>query len=82
MHSNAAITSAIIETNAVCNTVLSLLPRSAGKKGVSPEVIIKEKIQTLLKELPQLFQEDDVARKYKIIREESMNTVLQQELIR
>jgi dynein heavy chain len=43
LHSNAEITSAIIETNFVCGTVLSLLPRSMGGKGASPEEILKEK---------------------------------------
>ena len=77
MHPNASITSAIIETNFVCNTILSLLPRSTtggGKK--SPEAIIKEKIEALLKELPKPFDIDEIGRKYKIGREESMNTVL------
>lgn len=37
LHDNAEITSAIIETNFVCGTVLSLLPRSAGAAGLSPE---------------------------------------------
>lgn len=33
MHSNASISSAIIETNFICDTVLSLLPRSLGQSG-------------------------------------------------
>lgn len=48
MHPNAAITSAIIETNFICNTVLSLLPRSTGGSGKSAEEIIKDKISLLL----------------------------------
>ena len=43
LHQNAEITSAIIETNFVTGTVLSLLPRSAGGAGISPEELIKEK---------------------------------------
>ena len=45
LHQNAEITSAIIETNFVTGTVLSLLPRSAGGAGISPEELIKEKCQ-------------------------------------
>lgn len=49
MHPNASITSAIIETNFVCNTVLSLLPRSTGGTGKSADELMKEKIAELLK---------------------------------
>lgn len=83
MHSNASISSAIIETDFICDTVLSLLPRSTGGGGgQSNESIIKEKISQLLHDLPKPYDIDDVSRKYKISREESMNTVLIQEIIR
>jgi dynein heavy chain len=36
LHNNAEISSAIIETNNTCTTILSLLPRDVGGKGVSP----------------------------------------------
>ncbi len=45
LHDNAEISSAIIETNFVCGTVLSLLPRAVGGHGASPEEILKEKSQ-------------------------------------
>ncbi len=62
---------------------MSLLPRTAaGTGGQSSEQLIKEKIRDLLKELPELFDTDDVSRRYKINREQSMNTVLIQEIIR
>lgn len=55
LHANASISSAIIETNFICNTVLSLLPRSVGTSGKSTDDIIKEKIDALLDQLPSLF---------------------------
>ncbi|KAL4494234.1 hypothetical protein ABPG73_018753, partial [Tetrahymena malaccensis] len=82
MHPNAAITSAIIETNFICNTVLSLLPRSTGGSGKSAEEIIKDKIKELQQKLPPLFDVEQASLKHPVSYEESMNTVLQQELIR
>lgn len=35
LHPNAAISSAIIETNFVCESILTLLPRDAGSGGAS-----------------------------------------------
>jgi len=43
LHDNAEISSAIIETNFITGTILSLLPRSVGGGGASSEEIIKEK---------------------------------------
>jgi dynein heavy chain len=43
LHENAEISSAIIETNFITGTILSLLPRSVGGSGASSEEIIKEK---------------------------------------
>ena len=53
LHDNAEITSAIIETNAICGTILSLLPRSVGGAGASPESIIKDKAMAILNKLPK-----------------------------
>lgn len=41
LHSNAEISSAIIETNFICTTILSLLPRTSGAAGLTPEQIVK-----------------------------------------
>ena len=37
LHDNAEISSAIIETNNICDTIWHLLPRSAGKGGMTFE---------------------------------------------
>ncbi|EAS04067.1 axonemal dynein heavy chain (macronuclear) [Tetrahymena thermophila SB210] len=82
LHQNAQISSAIIETNQICNTVLGLLPRSLGGGGKSADQLIKEKIHALQDKLPKLFDVEDAAQKHPVKYEQSMNTVLQQELIR
>lgn len=58
------------------------MPRSAGGGGVSYDDIIKEKCVQILEKLPHPFDLDDVAKKFPLQYEQSMNTVLQQELIR
>ena len=45
LHPNAEISSAIIETNTTCETVLMLLPRDIGGGGISTDDLIKEKIK-------------------------------------
>lgn len=76
LHNNAEISSAIIETNFITGTVLSLLPRSVGGGGASSEDIIKEKCQSILTKLPKEFNVELAAKKHPVKYEESMNTVL------
>ena len=45
LHPNAQISSAIIEANSICETILMLLPRDVGGAGASTESIIKDKIR-------------------------------------
>ena len=82
LHPNAEISSAIIEANTVCETILMLLPRDVGGSGASTESIIKDKIRELVVKLPKPFDTDEAAKKHPVIYKESMNTVLQQELMR
>ena len=82
MHDNAEISGAIYETNFLCASILSLLPRTVGGSGGSIEAIIKEKVSAISKRLPQAFDVEEVAKKLPVKYKESMNTVLQQELIR
>ena len=56
--------------------------RTAGASGKTTEEIIKNKIKELLEKLPQLFDIEKASLKHPVSYEESMNTVLQQELIR
>ena len=59
LHSNAEISSALIETNTVCSTILALLPREQGGAGASAEDVIKEKCKNILKMIPHLFDIED-----------------------
>jgi len=54
----------------------------AGVTGKSADELMKEKIAELLKQLPGLFDTEKASVKHPISYDESMNTVLQQELIR
>ena len=76
LHSNAAISSAIIETNFTCDTILSLLPRTSAGGGKSTEELIKEKIQQLLGKLPPSFDVEKASLIHPVSYNESMNTVL------
>jgi dynein heavy chain len=82
LHKNAEISSAIIETDFICETVLTLLPRDVGGGGASTDDIIKTKIKEILSKLPKPFDTDHASKKHPVLYEESMNTVLQQELFR
>jgi dynein heavy chain len=82
LHDNADITSAINETNELLGNVLSLMPRVTSGKGKTQEEELNDLANDILGKLPEQFDVEDVARKHPIKREESMNTVLQQELLR
>jgi len=62
--------------------VLGLQPKSIGGGGVSIDSIIKEKVLDILDKLPKPFDINYVSKKYPLEYTESMNTVLQQELMR
>jgi len=66
LHSNAEITSAILETNFICSTILSLLPRTSGSQGLTTEEIIKSASSEILLKLPALFNLEEVARKHPV----------------
>jgi len=82
LHDNAEISSAINDTNQLLLTALSLQPRSAGSGGQSGDQIMKEKCANILAKLPKPFDFEDAVKRHPVMYEESMNTVLQQELLR
>lgn len=82
LHANANITSGINDTNMLLDTVLNLQPRASGKEGESPDEVIDKQCAKILSELPEAFDVEKIAKDYPVIYLESMNTVLQQELIR
>lgn len=82
LHNNADITSAINDTNNLLSTALSMLPRTTGGSGKSQEDSLKEISKSLLDRLPQPLDTEKAQKLHPIMYEESMNTVLAQELLR
>ncbi|CAK6445071.1 unnamed protein product [Pipistrellus nathusii] len=82
LHENADITKDNQETNQLFQGVLLTLPRQTGASGKSPQEVIEELTQDILSKLPKDFDLEVVMKLYPVVYEESMNTVLRQELFR
>ncbi|KAM4697749.1 dynein axonemal heavy chain 3 [Rhinophrynus dorsalis] len=82
LHENADITKDNQETNQLFNGVLLTLPRLTSGSGKSPQEIVEDLARDILHKLPNDFNLEKVMEKYPVVYEESMNTVLRQELIR
>ncbi|XP_052628381.1 dynein axonemal heavy chain 3 [Harpia harpyja] len=81
LHENADITKDNQETNQLFRGVLLTLPREAGGSGKSPQETVEDLAQDILSKLPSDFDVKEVMKVYPLLYEESMNTVLRQELI-
>uniref|UniRef100_A0A2K5ETG1 Dynein axonemal heavy chain 3 n=1 Tax=Aotus nancymaae TaxID=37293 RepID=A0A2K5ETG1_AOTNA len=82
LHENADITKDNQETNQLFDGVLLTLPRQSGGSGKSPQEVVEELAEDILSKLPKDFDLEEVMKLYPVVYEESMNTVLRQELIR
>ena len=85
LHANADITKDQQDTNYFCDTVLSTESGGGGGGGgggASAEDAIDKLAEDILNRTPHEFDRERVMKKYPIKFEESMNTVLAQELIR
>ncbi|XP_074137054.1 dynein axonemal heavy chain 3 isoform X2 [Sminthopsis crassicaudata] len=82
LHENADITKDNQETNLLFNGVLLTLPRQSGGAGKSPQEVVEELAKDILSKLPSDYDLEMVMKMYPVVYEESMNTVLRQELIR
>uniref|UniRef100_A0A3Q3STI9 Dynein, axonemal, heavy chain 1 n=1 Tax=Mastacembelus armatus TaxID=205130 RepID=A0A3Q3STI9_9TELE len=82
LHDNANISFAQNETFALLGTVLCLQPRAASAGGKTMEEIVEEIVAGFVEKIPQPFSVQEVMEKYPVLYEESMNTVLIQEVIR
>uniref|UniRef100_A0A8C9ACU6 Dynein axonemal heavy chain 3 n=1 Tax=Prolemur simus TaxID=1328070 RepID=A0A8C9ACU6_PROSS len=82
LHENADITKDNQETNQLFQGVLLTLPRQSGGSGKSPQEVVEELAQDILSKLPKDFDLEEVMKLYPVVYEESMNTVLRQEIIR
>nr|XP_001915928.3 dynein heavy chain 1, axonemal isoform X2 [Equus caballus] len=82
LHDNANITFAQNETYALLSTIIQLQPKSSSVGSQGREEIVEEVAQNILIQVPEPINLQMVMTKYPVLYEESMNTVLVQEVIR
>eukprot|EP01028_Stygiella_incarcerata_P009150 TRINITY_DN426_c0_g1_i1.p1 TRINITY_DN426_c0_g1~~TRINITY_DN426_c0_g1_i1.p1 ORF type:complete len:4140 (-),score=1088.60 TRINITY_DN426_c0_g1_i1:191-12610(-) len=82
LHENADITCAQAETKNMMDTLVSLQPKQSSAGGKSREEVIEEVSLDIQSRMPPIFDTETVMAKYPTKYEESMNTVLVQEVIR
>ncbi|XP_026203417.1 dynein heavy chain 1, axonemal [Anabas testudineus] len=82
LHDNANISFAQNETFALLGAVVCLQPRAASAGGKTLEEIVEEIVAGIVEKIPQPFNVQEVMEQYPVLYEESMNTVLIQEVIR
>ena len=81
-HDNADITSAIQSTDTILATALSLQPRAKDTSGKSADEVLSETCQEVIDKLPELLDEERALKLHPYLYEQSLNTVLLQELPR
>jgi len=82
LHDNANISCAISETNLLLDTALSLQPRQASGEGKSWAESLEELARDISARVPAEFDIEKALILFPVRYDESMNTVLTQELIR
>lgn len=82
IHRNGDISSAKMMANNLMETALMTLPRSAGSSAESEEKEMETLCNQLLKDLPEEFSMDDVNRLKPVVRDNSLNTVITQDVLR
>ncbi len=83
LHDNAAIITAQAETRDLLETILNLQPRSsAGSKELERDKTVLDMAKSIEQKTPNAYDLEAIAQKYPVRYEESMNTVLMQELVR
>nr|XP_054101684.1 dynein axonemal heavy chain 1 isoform X2 [Callithrix jacchus] len=82
LHDNANITFAQNETFALLGAIIQLQPKSSSVGSQGREEIVEDIAQNILLKVPEPINLQLVMAKYPVLYEESMNTVLVQEVIR
>uniref|UniRef100_H0V0D2 Dynein axonemal heavy chain 1 n=1 Tax=Cavia porcellus TaxID=10141 RepID=H0V0D2_CAVPO len=82
LHDNANITFAQNETFALLGAIVQLQPKSSSVGSQGREEIVEDVAQNILLQVPEPINLQSVMAKYPVLYEESMNTVLVQEVIR
>ncbi|XP_063674391.1 dynein axonemal heavy chain 1-like isoform X3 [Bolinopsis microptera] len=81
LHENANMTYAQNETFAILDKFLLMQAKTGGGGGKSQEEVIDETSKQILSKVPKPFDIVDLMERHPVMYEESMNTVLQQEVI-
>jgi dynein heavy chain len=82
LHANADISKDQKETNELFTSILLTLPRQVGGKGKTPDELVTDIAVDIAKALPAEFDFDVITKKFPVLYEESMNTVIAQECTR
>lgn len=82
LHDNANITFAQNETYRTLGDLLELQPKTLTSAGTSREELMEKTAKDILAKVPQAINLVPVMQKYPVMYEQSMNTVLVQEVIR
>lgn len=82
MHTNADITKDQNETFLMMDSIMLTQARASGGGGDGPEATVDKAAGSMLAKLPDVYDVELIQAKYPVLYEESMNTVLCQELIR
>ncbi|KAL3266453.1 hypothetical protein HHI36_010625 [Cryptolaemus montrouzieri] len=82
MHSNADISFAQALTSSCLSTLLTLQPKQVGGAASSQEEVTAGTARDILQKLPAQFDLEEIGKKYPVLYEESLNTVIMQEAIR
>ena len=82
LHDNANITFAQNETYRMLVDLLELQPKTLSAGGVSREEVMEKSAKDILSKVPNTVNIAAVMEKYPVLYEQSMNTVLVQEIIR
>ena len=82
MHENATITKDNTETSALFASILLTQSSNSSGAGMSPDEVMDAVAEDILSKLPDQFNLELAQVRYPVRWDESMNTVLQQELVR
>ncbi|XP_075795609.1 dynein axonemal heavy chain 1 isoform X2 [Pelodiscus sinensis] len=82
LHDNANITFAQNETFMLLGAIVQLQPKTSTSGGQGREELVEETSKDILAKVPVPINLQEVMLKYPVLYEESMNTVLAQEVIR
>ncbi|XP_059153506.1 dynein axonemal heavy chain 1-like [Physella acuta] len=82
LHDNANITFAQNETSLLLGYLVELQPKTAAGKGMTREEVMEATAKSILEKCPKPLNIKAVIDKYPVMYEQSMNSVLAQEVIR